>query len=133
MKGMAGKYQAREMRGAMGEEVAAHFLESRGFRVLARNWRYRQLELDLVCQDGEDLVFVEVKTRGRGSMGTPHDGLDATKRERLGRAAARYLSATDNWEVPCRFDLVAVTENESGKVDVEHIENAFDLSGMRWA
>jgi len=117
-------------RGDLGEDAAARFLESRGLRVIERNWRYRQWELDLVCRDGDTLVFVEVKTRAAGSMSAPADGLGRAKRARLVKAAARYLSAKGLWDEPCRFDLAAVVDT-GASMDVEHTENAFDLTGMR--
>jgi putative endonuclease len=127
--GFLSKLTPSKARGNLGEDAAARYLESRGMRVLDRNWRYRQWELDLVCRDGDTLVFVEVKTRGRGALGTPADGLDRTKQARLAKAAARYLSAKGLWDEPCRFDLAAVTDAGTS-MDVEHIENAFDLTGL---
>ncbi|WP_211208183.1 YraN family protein [Desulfovibrio oxyclinae] len=100
--------------GGMGEDAAARHLESEGVRVLERNWRHGRLELDLVCRDGDTLVFVEVKTRGRGSRGCASQALSREKCSRLVRAASHYLSASDQWEVPCRFDLAAVSEGADG-------------------
>ncbi len=115
--------------GDLGEDAAARHLESRGFRVLDRNWRYRQWELDLVCRDRDTIVFVEVKTRRAGSMGSPGDALTAKKRARLVKAAGQYLTTNNLWDAPCRFDLAAVTDNGTS-MDVDHVENAFDLTGM---
>lgn len=115
--------------GDRGEKAAERFLKKRGYRVLERNWRFRQWELDLVCRDGDTVVFVEVKTRAAGTMGTPADGLHVKKRQRLVKAASRYLSEKDLWETPCRFDLVAVVASD-GSLEIEHTENAFDASGM---
>ena len=128
--GLLDKRTPAKWRGDLGEDAAARYLESRGMRVLDRNWRYRQWELDLVCRDGDTLVFVEVKTRVAGSMSAPADGLGRAKRARLVKAAARYLSAKGLWEEPCRFDLAAVVDT-GVSMDVEHTENAFDLTGMR--
>ena len=116
--------------GRRGEEAAAEFVAARGMVILERNWRHRQWELDLVCEDRETLVFVEVKTRGAGSLGSPEDGLHAAKRSRLVRAASEYLSRKRAWARPCRFDLVTVTERQ-GALRVEHHENAFDLQTLR--
>jgi len=115
--------------GDLGEDAAARYLESRGLRVLDRNWRFRQWELDLVCRDRDTIVFVEVKTRRAGSMASPADGLTPGKRARLVKAASHYLTAKRLWDAPCRFDLAAVTDAGTS-MDVEHIENAFDLTGM---
>ncbi|MBI9087498.1 MAG: YraN family protein [Desulfobacterales bacterium] len=125
--GFLSKLTPNKWRGDRGEDAAARYLESRGYRVLDRNWRYRQWELDLVCRDGDTLVFVEVKTRGAGSMGTPADALNRAKQARLVKAASQYLTKNDLWDEPCRFDLAAVIDAGTG-MDVDHIENAFDLT-----
>jgi putative endonuclease len=127
--GFLSRFTQARQRGTLGEDAAARYLESRGLRVLDRNWRYRQWELDLVCRDGDTLVFVEVKTRNAGTLGTPADGLNRAKRARLVKAASRYLSAKGLWDEPCRFDLASVMDMGTS-MDVEHIENAFDLTGL---
>lgn len=127
--GFLTKIMPNKRRGDLGEDAAARYLESCGLRVLDRNWRFRQWELDLVCRDGDTVVFVEVKTRRAGSMATPADGLNRKKQARLVKAASQYLTRNDLWDEPCRFDLAAVIDTGSS-LDVEHVENAFDLTGM---
>ena len=116
-------------RGDLGDDAAARYLESRGYRVLERNWRYRQWELDLICRDGDTVVFVEVQTRAAKTMGIPADGLNRKKQARLVKAASQYLTRNNLWDEPCRFDLAAVIDTGTS-MDVEHIENAFDLTGL---
>ena len=113
--------------GAAGEEAAAEFLRRAGFAVVDRNWRVGKLELDLVCRRKKTVVFVEVKARGVGSLGSPADGLTPAKKNRLARAAAQWLSANDAWDAPCRFDLVAVRE-EGGRLVCEHVEDVIDMA-----
>ncbi len=113
--------------GRRGEEAAAAHRAARGYAVLARNWRGRGGELDIVCQRRGTLVFAEVKTRTAGQMATPHDALTPAKRRNLARAAGEWRTAHDAWDRPCRFDLLAVVEDR-GRMAVEHVENAFDLS-----
>jgi len=127
--GLFSKLIPSKRRGDLGEDAAARYLETLGFCVLERNWRFRQWELDLICRDGDTIVFVEVKTRGAGAMGTPADALDRKKQARLVKAASQYLSRNDLWDEPCRFDLAAVIDTGTS-MDVDHIENAFDLTGM---
>lgn len=120
--------QAPHLRaGAEGEDAAADFLRDRGYVILARNWRYKSWELDLVCRDGDTLVFVEVKTRAAGSMAGGAQAVNRTKISRLARAASHYLSSEGCWDRPCRFDVVSVTRSAAG-CEVEHIVNAFDIS-----
>jgi len=113
--------------GAAGEEAAAACLRHKGFTIIERNWRVGRLELDLICRTKKLIVFVEVKARGAGSLGSPADGLTPAKRERLARAAAQWLSANDAWGAPCRFDLVAVRE-EGGQLACEHVEDVLDMA-----
>ncbi|MGL1860911.1 MAG: YraN family protein [Pseudodesulfovibrio sp.] len=127
--GFLSKLTPTKRRGDLGEDAAARYLEQQGFRVLERNWRFKQWELDLICRDGDTLVFVEVKTRGAGTMGTPADGLNRKKQARLVKAASQYLTKKDLWDMPCRFDLAAVIATGES-MDVDHIEDAFDLTGM---
>jgi putative endonuclease len=112
--------------GRAGEAAAEALLAGKGFAVLARNYRTRGGEVDLVCQDGGTLVFVEVKTRGAGSLARPDQAVTAAKRGRLVRAAAAFLSERDLWDRPCRFDVVAVVA--SGKaLTATHLPDAFVL------
>ncbi|WP_286182127.1 YraN family protein [Desulfovibrio sp. Huiquan2017] len=117
-------------RGASGEDAAARYLESRGFRVLDRNWRFHQWELDLVCRDRDTVVFVEVKTRRAGAMAAPGEALTRKKQARLIKAASHYLTEHDLWDEPCRFDLASVTDT-GASLDVELEENVFQLDGQR--
>jgi putative endonuclease len=110
--------------GRIGEDAAAEHLAAKGLRVLERNVVLGRLELDLVCEDGDTLVFVEVKTRAEGSLATPAEGLTAQKRARLLRAAQGYLSQNDLWSRPCRFDLVSVFFRAGKVAALEHVEDA---------
>lgn len=100
--------------------------------MLERNVRLGRLELDLVCEDGDTLVFVEVKTRGVGALGSPADGLTPQKCERLLRAARQYLSERELWHRSCRFDLVAVVEGD-GAIWTEHMKNVLSAEDVALA
>lgn len=113
--------------GRAGEDLAAKHLESAGYIILDRNWRWRQWELDLVCQHKDELVFVEVKSRASNGLQSGIEALTPAKCRKLIKAAAHYLSEKDLWDRPCRFDLVSISGNcESMKL--EHIESVFELS-----
>lgn len=127
---VGGKGLAPHLRtGRRGEDLAERRLKAQGMRILERNYRTRSGELDLVCQAGDTLVFVEVKTRKAGSRAEPHQALTPAKRARLVRAAAQYLSAAGGWGAPCRFDLVEVLAPGTPQESVRHIANAFTLDG----
>lgn len=115
--------------GARGEEAAVRLLKSKRFKILDRNWRAGHLELDIVCEDGEEIVFVEVKTRTEASMTTPAEGMSLGKKRNIVRAARAWLGARDAWERVCRFDVVCVMD--CGKeLHLEHCPNAFSLSDL---
>jgi len=118
---------AKQNLGRKGETAAARLLASKRYRILDRNWRHGRLELDLVCEDGDELVFVEVKTRTAGSLTTPADGISPEKRRNLVRAARCWLAAHKAWERPCRFDVVCVTD-AGLELRLEHHPNAFELA-----
>jgi putative endonuclease len=109
--------------GAAGERVAAEFLQrEHGFAVVARNWRSprdRRDELDLVCRDGEVLVFVEVKTRAAHALVPGYDAINARKKKALRRACATYLRALGAAQPRTfRFDVVEVATHIGGAESV---------------
>jgi putative endonuclease len=115
--------------GRTGEDAAWALLRRKGYALLERNWAKNRYELDLVCEDGDTVVFVEVKTRGAAVRGLPSDALTPDKRRKLASAAAYYLSEQQFWDRPCRFDLVALT-GEAGSFKAAHYPDAFDLSDV---
>jgi putative endonuclease len=119
-------------RGESGERLAAEFLRrERGFAVVVRNWRSprdRRAELDLVCRDGEALVFVEVKTRAAGAVVPGYYAVDRRKRRALLRACEAYLAQLAPRPRTFRFDVVEVAlpapAAPAGAVpEVRHFEN----------
>jgi len=113
--------------GRFGEDVACDYLTENDYRILDRNWRTRKGELDIICMQDDLLVFVEVKTRGPGSLEMPGEALNTGKKIRLLRAASEYLTKKHLWEKASRFDLIALRMREDD-VDLEHIQNVIDAS-----
>lgn len=113
--------------GSLGEAYAARWLESRGWRVLERNWRSRYGELDIVALSPERrLVFVEVKTRRTTRQGTPQEAVTASKRANLRRAGVQWLMEPAHRiaHTGVRFDVLAVLAH-GGRPLVHHIPGAF--------
>ncbi len=106
--------------GAAAEARAAAFLSRKGYRVVDRNWTCRGGEIDLVCEHGDTLVFVEVRARKDDRHGTPLETVRDLKRQRLIRAAEHDLAKKELWDRACRFDVVAIAGDT-----VEHVEDAF--------
>lgn len=120
--------QSRTALGRAGEEAAARRLTELGYRILARNHRFRFGELDMVAEEQGCLVFVEVKTRTGGGYGSAAEAVTPAKQRQLVRLAAAYLAATGGAERPCRFDVVTVEPGPDGKWMCEVIPNAFGAS-----
>jgi putative endonuclease len=114
----------RRRTGTRGEDAAVRHLKEKGYRILARNFRFERAEVDIVAEDNGVLVFVEVKTRGPNALGDPEDAVTATKCEQLTTAAEGYLYINKLDGRECRFDVVAVRVNGPA-VAVRHIEDAF--------
>jgi putative endonuclease len=112
--------------GRAGEDLAAAFLAEKGYKVVDRNFRCSGGEIDIVCEDGKALVFVEVKTRSRATRGEPGEAIGPAKKKRLVKAASLYLSRRRAWSRPCRFDLVGVLFLD-GETLVEHWEDIIDV------
>lgn len=99
----------RRQTGTEYEQCAAYFLEQKGYRILERNFRCRQGEVDLVALDGETLVFVEVKYRRDDRMGDGAEAVDRKKQKKIISCARYYLLCHREYtEHPCRFDVVSV-------------------------
>jgi putative endonuclease len=112
--------------GAAGEALAERALIRRGYRVIARNWHCRYGELDIIAEDGGELIFVEVKTRRGSALGTPEEALTPSKRKRLLAAAQQYLMVQEMAERPYRFDVVAIELDGRGRAgEVRVHPNAF--------
>lgn len=111
--------------GLRAERAAERFLARRGLRTIARNYRTRVGEIDLVMTHGNEIVFVEVRYRSRADFGDGAATVDRNKQKRIIRAAQHYLHRRSD-DVPCRFDVVSVARTHY-RLRIEWIRNAFTL------
>ena len=118
----------RRLFGQEGEAAAERYLRRKGYRIVARNLRSSLGELDLVAEDGQVLVFVEVKARRTGQFGGAIHAVDRQKQHKLIRLAAQFLAQRHWMDRSCRFDVVLLESRGSATLRVEHIQNAFDVS-----
>ncbi len=109
-----------------GEAAAALRLRQEGYRILESNHRSPLGEIDLIAQDGDTLVFVEVKTRRASRGGSPKEAVTPRKQRRLSLLALEYLKARGLLDRPARFDVVAVSWNDEAP-EIEIVRNAFEL------
>ena len=111
--------------GARGEDAAVAFLKRVGMSIEARNWTCKQGEVDIVCRDGETLVFVEVKTRKGTDQGTPEEAITPTKQKKYLRLARAYLAGLGGEEPPVRFDVISILVFDEERALLRHHRSAF--------
>ncbi len=111
--------------GQYGENAAAAYLESRGYRIVARNYRCPIGELDIVAARDGVLTFVEVKTRAHPAA-LPEESVRLAKRRTLTRLALSFVKRYKLHHLPCQFDVLAINRPGSGTQHIEHFENAFE-------
>jgi putative endonuclease len=113
--------RAKDVLGRSGEQAAADYLEAEGFRILERNWRCADGEIDIVAVDRHTFVVCEVKTRSGTRYGTPLESVSRLKHSRLRRLAVRWLTAHGVHFDRVRIDIVGVTRDASGGFTIEHV------------
>lgn len=109
----------------MGEDLACAELRRRGYAILARRYRTRHGEIDVVAREGETVVFVEVKARRDEAFGGGGAAVTGWKQQRIVRMATDYLARRGLLDAPCRFDVVTV-QFDAGRPRVEVFTHAFD-------
>jgi putative endonuclease len=121
----------RKQLGAKGEEIAVCYLKSKGYKIVERNYRIKLGEIDIIAEQGEDLVFIEVKTRSDAFFGSPFESITAQKQKQLSKVALEYISKQGCHNRPSRFDVVGIKFHDGSKKNkdaaIELGQNAFDL------
>jgi len=112
---------AKDELGREGEQVAAEYLERAGLRVLDRNWRCADGEIDIVAAERQVMVVCEVKTRSGTRFGTPLEAITRNKQARLRRLASRWLVAHGVLFDEVRIDVVGLVYDGTGGFSIEHI------------
>jgi putative endonuclease len=110
--------------GRKGEKIALNLLQKKKFQIREKGFRMFRGEIDIIADDGDDLVFIEVKSRRGNQFGHPEDSVTPAKQRQIKKIAAGYLFKHDIQDKPCRFDVIAITFFEN-KVDLIHFEDAF--------
>lgn len=112
--------------GDKGEELAAAYLESKGYTILERNYHFEHAEVDIVAYDNEAyIIFVEVKTRSSNQFGEPEEYVDDEKIANIYKAAEAWLYERKMDGAPVRFDVIAILQQDEKAPDITHYENAF--------
>jgi len=111
--------------GEAGEDLAAEYLLQHGYKILARRYRKKTGEIDIVARDNDTLVFIEVKTRRSTYCGRPAEAVTWHKQRKIIRTAEWYLQDTGATEGKCRFDVIEILMVHPAAVQYNHIINAF--------
>lgn len=112
---------AKDELGRRGEDLAAQFLECAGYTVIDRNWRCARGEIDIVARDGDDTVFVEVKTRSGTAFGHPFEAITEQKLARLKKLARTWWEAHSYRRGVIRIDAISVIASGAGEPVIEHL------------
>lgn len=122
------KSSANIATGRLGEALALEFLVGQRYDIIRTNYRKSYGEIDIIAQDGNTLVFIEVKARHASAFGTAFEAVDARKQRQISRVAQAYLQANRLEDMPARFDVIAVRlDRTNGPAVIDHIQNAFDF------
>ena len=113
--------KARINLGKQGEELAAAYLQKKGFLIKEKNYRQKVGEIDIIAQEGSTLVFVEVKTRSSLQFGQPYEAITHHKQRQLRRVAEDYLSRNNKLNTIVRFDVISILMHRNKPPAIEHL------------
>ena len=113
--------------GNFGESLAKKYLKEQGYRILEENFRNKLGEIDLIAQDGKTICFIEVKTRRSTDQGQPYEAITPWKIRKLSQMATSYLKYKyRTLEIPARFDVISIVQDNDFGSKIQLIKNAFD-------
>ena len=110
--------------GIKGEEIAENFLQTKGYKILHRNWRWEKKEVDIIAETNSLLVFIEVKTRSASHFGFPEDAVGHQKQDYLKTAAGEFLHQYPIY-TQIRFDIISIITQKGLIKEIVHFEDAF--------
>jgi putative endonuclease len=113
----------KQTTGKLGEALAVEYLQKNGYRIITTNWRCRWGEIDIIAHDGQEVVFIEVKTRHSANTESAFENMTPAKMRKFIRSA--YTYADMNQILAWRIDAIAIALNRSSSPIIEHVQNAF--------
>lgn len=122
---LTGEKRYKQVRGRSGEDITAHFLRSRGYVIVERNYRNRLGEIDLIATKEDLLVFIEVKTRTSTAYGLPQEAVTPVKQKKIRRTALAYMQNKCIEDADIRFDVVGIIIDNDAGPQIHHITDAF--------
>ncbi len=115
----------KRKKGSEGEDLAAAYLESKGFFIVDRNYSFERSEVDIVAYDGSVIVFIEVKLRSNLKFGHPEESVDEQKIAHIQKAAEAWIYERRMDGYPVRFDVVSIMQKNNEAPDIRHLKDAF--------
>lgn len=112
--------------GSESEQRAAHYLQNKGYQILGMNWRCKIGELDIIAKDGDQIVFIEVRSRHTDSTEAAFESVIPRKQRKLINLAYHFLEAHDLSDADWRIDVIAIAVPRLGEYLIEHAENALE-------
>lgn len=109
--------------GSKGEQLASTFLKNKGYSVLETNWRFKNLEADIIAKIDQTIIIAEVKTRKSNYFGEPEEFVDKQKQKNLRKTANEYIER-NNLDMEVRFDIISIVMGNN-QMKINHIEDAF--------
>ncbi len=116
--------QSKQRLGRWGEKEAESYLVSKAYKIVDRNFHCEHGEIDLIAQEGECLVFVEVKTRRGTTFGFPEEAVNLKKQGHIKDSAEAYLQEKDRENMDWRIDVIAILVGKKDEIHIEHFEDA---------
>jgi len=113
--------------GKRGEDIAVDYLTHKGYQIVVRNYRRKTGEIDIIVNDGDCIVFVEVKTRKTSRFGHPAEAVTKRKQNQISLTALNYLTRQNLMDAPARFNVIAVTITRTAP-EITHIIGAFETT-----
>ncbi len=111
--------------GKKGEHIAVEYLRNEGYEILETNYRFGHTEIDIVAKEGDELVFIEVKTRRSDEYGDPADAITEVKEERFRHAAEGYFYEHELEDQMCRFDFIGI-KLDGTNIRIQHVKNVLE-------
>jgi putative endonuclease len=115
--------QQNKIKGNLGEQRAAELLKRKGYHIIATQWKSLRFEIDIIAEKGNEIVFVEVKTRTSEDYGQPWEAVKRDKRRKICNSADQYIRMTKCDKEP-RFDIISIIQTED-KTKITHLKSAF--------
>ena len=114
--------------GTAGEDEAIAYLKAKDYKIINRNFRIRESEIDIIAKYDNYLIFIEVKKRYSTKHGLPQEAVTIHKQKQISKAALYYIAKNNISDINLRFDVIAILE-VNNKINIEHLENAFEFIG----